>query len=137
VALHPQLEYSLIEFELGGARERLLLATELVKTVMATLGVTHWSTVVEAKGQALETLNLQHPFYDRQVPVVLGEHVTLDAGTGAVHTAPGHGLDDYVVGRKYNLEVENPVGGDGAFCRIRRCSRANRFSMPTRTSSKC
>ena len=115
VALHPQLEYSLIEFELGGVRERLLLATELVKTVMATLGVTHWSTLVEVKGQALEKLSLQHPFYDRQVPVVLGEHVTLDAGTGAVHTAPGHGLDDYVVGRKYNLEVENPVGGDGRF----------------------
>jgi isoleucyl-tRNA synthetase len=115
VALHAQLEYSLIEFDLGAGRERLLLATELVKAVMSTLGVDHWSTLVEAKGQALEHLHLQHPFYDRQVPVVLGEHVTLDAGTGAVHTAPGHGLEDYVVGRRYNLEVENPVGGDGRF----------------------
>ncbi len=60
-------------------------------------------------------LQLQHPFYDRQVPVILGDHVTLDAGTGAVHTAPGHGLDDYIVGRRYNLEVDNPVGGDGRF----------------------
>ena len=58
---------------------------------------------------------LRHPFYDRQVPVVLGEHVTLDAGTGAVHTAPGHGLDDYIVGRRYGLEIDNPVGGDGRF----------------------
>ena len=58
---------------------------------------------------------MQHPFYDRQVPLILGDHVTLDAGTGAVHTAPGHGLDDYVVGRRYHLEVENPVGGDGRF----------------------
>ena len=58
---------------------------------------------------------LKHPFYDREVPVVLGDHVTLDAGTGAVHTAPGHGLEDYIVGRKYNLAIDNPVGGDGRF----------------------
>ena len=58
---------------------------------------------------------MQHPFYDRQSPVILGDHVTLDAGTGAVHTSPGHGLDDYIVGKRYNLEVDNPVGGDGRF----------------------
>jgi isoleucyl-tRNA synthetase len=115
VAVHPQFEYSLIEFDLGAGRERLLLAGELVKSVMATLGVTHWSVRAEIKGSALEKLMLQHPFYDRQVPVILGDHVTLDAGTGAVHTAPGHGLDDYNVGRRYGLEVENPVGGDGRF----------------------
>ncbi|MET0055425.1 MAG: class I tRNA ligase family protein, partial [Candidatus Thiodiazotropha sp. 6PLUC10] len=57
----------------------------------------------------------QHPFYDRQVPVILGEHVTLEAGTGAVHTAPGHGLDDYLVGMRYKLAVDNPVGGNGCF----------------------
>jgi isoleucyl-tRNA synthetase len=91
------------------------LATELVNSVMQTLGVTEWTVIAEAKGASLEKLVLQHPFYDRQVPVILGEHVTLDAGTGAVHTAPGHGLDDYIVGRRYNLEVDNPVGGDGRF----------------------
>ena len=58
---------------------------------------------------------MQHPFYDRQVPIILGDHVTTEAGTGAVHTAPGHGQDDYVVGLKYNLPVDNPVGGDGVF----------------------
>jgi isoleucyl-tRNA synthetase len=115
VAVHPQFEYSLVEFDLGGGRERLLLAAERVKSVMSTLGVTHWSVLAEAKGSALEKLNLQHPFYERQVPVIVGEHVTLDVGTGAVHTAPGHGLDDYDVGRRYGLEVENPVGGDGRF----------------------
>ena len=83
---------------------------------MQTLGVTDVDCRSRpAKGAALEHLLLQHPFYDRQVPVVLGDHVTLDAGTGAVHTAPGHGLDDYIVGRRYNLEIDNPVGGDGRF----------------------
>jgi isoleucyl-tRNA synthetase len=115
VALHPQFEYALIEFDVGDGRERLILAAELVNAVMSTLGVTSWVTLGTAKGEALEYVGLQHPFYDRQVPVILGDHVTLDAGTGAVHTSPGHGLDDYIVGRRYNLEVDNPVGGDGRF----------------------
>jgi isoleucyl-tRNA synthetase len=115
VAVHPQFDYSLVEFNLGNGEERLLLATELVKAVMHTLAVANWTVIAETKGAALEHLVLRHPFYDRQVPVILGDHVTLDAGTGAVHTAPGHGLDDYIVGRRYNLEIENPVGGDGRF----------------------
>jgi len=115
VALHPQFEYALIEFDAGDGRERLILAAELVNAVMSTLGVTSWVTLGTAKGEALEHVGLQHPFYDRQVPVILGDHVTLDAGTGAVHTSPGHGLDDYIVGRRYNLEIDNPVGGDGRF----------------------
>jgi isoleucyl-tRNA synthetase len=115
VAVHPQFSYSLVEFELGGRRERLLLADELVAAVMQALGVTTWVAIAQAKGEALEHLSLQHPFYDRQVPVILGDHVTLDAGTGAVHTSPGHGLEDYVVGLRYNLEIDNPVGGDGRF----------------------
>jgi isoleucyl-tRNA synthetase len=115
VALHPQFDYALVEFELGAGRERLLLAGELDNAVMSRLGITSWLTLGSAKGEVLEHLVLQHPFYDRQVPVILGEHVTLDAGTGAVHTSPGHGLDDYIVGRRYNLEIDNPVGGDGRF----------------------
>ncbi len=115
VALHPEFDYTLIDFDLGGVPERLLLATELVEKVAAVLGVGTFKRLASIKGSELDKLMLTHPFYDRQVPVVLGEHVTLDAGTGAVHTAPGHGLDDYVVGRKYGLEVDNPVGGDGRF----------------------
>jgi isoleucyl-tRNA synthetase len=115
VAVHPQFDYALIEFDFGDGRERLLVANELVKSLMHTLGVTVWAVLAEVKGAALEHLQLQHPFYDRQVPVILGDYVTLDAGTGAVHTAPGHGLEDYIVGRRYGLEVENPVGGDGRF----------------------
>jgi isoleucyl-tRNA synthetase len=115
VAVHPQFAYSLVEFDLGEGRERLLLADELVTSVMSALGVTTWVVIAQAMGEALEQLVLQHPFYERQVPVILGDHVTLDAGTGAVHTSPGHGLDDYIVGLRYNLEIDNPVGGDGRF----------------------
>jgi len=115
VAVHPQIDYALVEFDLGGGRERLIVASERVEPLMQTLGVGVWTTIAEAKGEALEHLRLRHPFYDRVVPVILGDHVTLDAGTGAVHTAPGHGLDDYVVGQRYGLAVENPVGSDGRF----------------------
>jgi isoleucyl-tRNA synthetase len=115
VAVHPQFDYALVEFDLGGGAERLILASELVDSVMKSLGIVYWVQIATVKGAALENVLLQHPFYDRQVPVVLVEHVTLDAGTGAVHTAPGHGLDDYIVGRRYGLEIENPVGGDGRF----------------------
>ena len=115
VAVHPQIDYALVEFDLGDGRERLLVANERVEPLMLTLGVGAWTTLAEVKGQTLEHLQLHHPFYDRVVPVILGDHVTLDAGTGAVHTAPGHGLDDYIVGRRYDLPIENPVGGDGRF----------------------
>ena len=115
VAVHPQFDYSLVEFDLGGGYERLVVASERVDAVMKTLGVADWTLISAANGAALELLLLQHPLYERQVPVILGDHVTLDTGTGAVHTAPGHGLDDYVVGRRYGLEVDNPVGGDGRF----------------------
>jgi isoleucyl-tRNA synthetase len=115
VAVHPQFDYALLEFDLGPGIERLLIAKERVNIVMETLGIATWVELGSVKGAALEHLRLRHPFYDREVPVVLGDHVTLDSGTGAVHTAPGHGLDDYNVGRRYGLEIENPVGGDGRF----------------------
>jgi isoleucyl-tRNA synthetase len=115
VAVHPQFDYSLIEFDVGAGPERMVLASELVGAVTKSVGIENWSLIAMVKGAALEQLRLHHPFYDREVPVILGDHVNLDAGTGAVHTAPGHGLDDYNVGRRYGLEVDNPVGGDGRF----------------------
>src|SRR5690606_29532479 len=71
--------------------------------------------LLQFKGQVLENLALQHPFYDKQVPVLLGDHVTVDAGTGCVHTAPDHGMDDFVVGRKYGLGTLNYVDGNGNY----------------------
>ena len=67
------------------------------------------------KAASLSYLRFNHPFYDFDVPVILGEHVTVDSGTGVVHTAPGHGQDDFVVGQKYGLEVANPVGDNGVY----------------------
>src|SRR5580704_2682408 len=72
-------------------------------------------TLAEFDGAALEMLILQHPFLPRGVPVFLGEHVTLEAGTGAVHTAPAHGQEDFAVAQRYGLAVVNPVGDDGRF----------------------
>ncbi len=73
------------------------------------------TVLAHATGAQLEGLQLQHPFLERVLPVIVGEHVTLDAGTGCVHTAPGHGMEDFQVGQKYGLPVDNPVAGDGRF----------------------
>jgi isoleucyl-tRNA synthetase len=111
VSLHPALEYALV-LQDGRA---LVLARELVEAVCERIGWSEVSIVGTAAGAELEGQLLQHPFYERQVPVILGEHVTTEAGTGAVHTAPGHGHDDYIVGQKYGLEVYNPVGSNGVY----------------------
>ena len=111
VALNPELEYLVIQ----GRGERLLVAEGLAEEAARRWGLDDYRRLGACRGQALEGLKLQHPFYDRQVPIILGDHVTLDAGTGAVHTAPGHGLEDYIVGQAYGLEVDNPVLGDGRF----------------------
>ncbi|MGD8205592.1 isoleucine--tRNA ligase [Pantoea sp. FN0305] len=111
ISLHPEFEYQLVQIE-GRA---LILAKDLVESVMQRAGVSEWAVLGNATGAALELMRFQHPFLAFDVPVVLGEHVTLDAGTGAVHTAPGHGPDDYVIGQKYNLETANPVGPDGRY----------------------
>ncbi|MDH2067992.1 isoleucine--tRNA ligase [Pantoea sp. GD03673] len=111
ISLHPEFEYQLIQIE-GRA---LILAKELVGSVMKRAGVSEWQVLGECKGAALELQKFQHPFLALESLVVLGEHVTLEAGTGAVHTAPGHGPDDYVIGQKYGIETANPVGPDGSY----------------------
>jgi isoleucyl-tRNA synthetase len=115
VALHPELEYVLIQCHGHHGPERLLIAEPLAKGVMGRYGIDSYRVVANGRGRDLEGVKLRHPFYAREVPIILGEHVTTEAGTGAVHTAPGHGVDDYVVGRRYDLPVFNPVGDDGKF----------------------
>lgn len=112
VALHAELTYLLIEAD---GKERLLIAKPLLETVLKRYEVNEHKVVASVEGMTLEKLLLQHPFYDRHVPVVLGEHVTVEAGTGAVHTAPAHGVDDFAVGKKYQLTLDNPVGDDGCY----------------------
>ena len=115
VALRDQFRYVLVEAQRDDERSRLILAAELLDSCLQRFGMTRVAVLAEAAGRALEGMKLQHPFQDRQVPVILGEHVTLDAGTGAVHTAPGHGHEDFAVGQRYGLPVLNPVGNDGRF----------------------
>lgn len=110
VCLHPELDYVVVQCD----NERLVLAEALYEKALERYQLSG-EVIARCKGAMLEGLQLQHPFYDRKVPVILGDHVTTDAGTGAVHTAPGHGQDDYIVGLKYKLEVDNPVGGNGVF----------------------
>ena len=111
VTLHAQLDYVLIE----GRGRALLLAEELARSCVERYGLEELRVLGRCKGAALENQLLQHPFLERQVPVILGDHVTTEAGTGAVHTAPAHGQDDFVVGQQYGLEVYNPVGGNGVY----------------------
>lgn len=111
VALNAEVTYQLVQM----GDENLILAAELVESVMKRAGATEWKVLGQCQGEALELLHFKHPLFDFTVPIVLGSHVTLDAGTGAVHTAPGHGPDDYSVGLKYKLEVANPVGPNGCF----------------------
>jgi isoleucyl-tRNA synthetase len=111
ITVHPELDYALVD---AGAHGRLVLAGGLVTAVAARLGVAA-RVLATVKGEALKGLLAQHPFAERQVPVILGDHVTLETGTGLVHTAPAHGLEDYAVGQAFGLPVDNPVGADGKF----------------------
>ncbi|MHB8428406.1 MAG: isoleucine--tRNA ligase [Acidiferrobacterales bacterium] len=115
VALNPDIEYALVQCASEHSPERLLLAEALMKDAMLRYGMDGYRVIATCRGADLEGLRLRHPFYDREVPVILGNHVTTDSGTGAVHTAPGHGQDDFIVGTRYGLPVDNPVGGDGRF----------------------
>jgi isoleucyl-tRNA synthetase len=110
VAVHPDFTYALVESE----GVYYILAKELVAVNWDRMKKPY-AVKAEISGKSLAGLRLRHPFLDYTVPVITGMHVTLDTGTGAVHTAPGHGQEDYVVGQQNGLEVFNPVGPDGRF----------------------
>ena len=115
VALRAEFGYVLAEARQRGEPRRLILAAELLEQCLKRYGMSAALVLAQFEGRALEGLKLAHPLQNRQVPVILAEHVTLDAGTGAVHTAPGHGQEDFAVGQRYGLPVTNPVGNDGRF----------------------
>ncbi|UCB46599.1 MAG: isoleucine--tRNA ligase [Spirochaetota bacterium] len=110
-ALHPEYEYTLLES--GG--ERYLVATQLLKEFQENTGVTVEKTLKQYKGSDLEGVVLRHPFIDRDSTIVFADYVTLDTGTGIVHTAPGHGMEDYETSLKYNLEIVSPLDDYGKF----------------------
>ena len=115
VTVHPEFTYQVLLVEGSRRREVLVLVEELAEAALARFGMTAVEELARVPGSALEGLKLQHPFLERHVPVIVGDHVTTETGTGAVHTAPGHGQDDYQVGLRYDLEVENPVDDAGHF----------------------
>ncbi|WP_199609396.1 isoleucine--tRNA ligase [Flocculibacter collagenilyticus] len=115
VTLSEKLEYALVQVETEQGKERLIIASELVNDVMARCNIDKFHALGHCRGKELEMLMLAHPFYAIDVPFILGDHVTTDAGTGCVHTAGGHGQDDFVVSKKYDLEIYNPVGANGVF----------------------
>ena len=114
VAVNAELDYVLLAVVSEQGPEQLLLAQALYQQALTRYNL-EGRVIGRCSGQDLEGLQLDHPFNDRQVPVIVGEHVTTDAGTGAVHTAPGHGQEDYTVGLRYGLEVVNPVDSRGRF----------------------
>jgi len=111
VTLHEDFNYLLIKTEKGA----LVLEESLHEAALARYELENQEVLGTCKGSDLEGLMLKHPFYERELPIILGEHVTAEGGTGAVHTAAAHGTDDYIVAKKYNLEVINPLGNDGHF----------------------
>jgi isoleucyl-tRNA synthetase len=115
LALNPEATYQLIQMGEGNQKECLLLAADRVVTLMQRWQISHWQRLGSATGAALVGLQFHHPFDSFEVPTVLGEHVTTDSGTGIVHTAPGHGPEDFIVGQRAGLEIANPVGDDGCY----------------------
>jgi isoleucyl-tRNA synthetase len=112
VALHPQFDYVAVDI---GADSVIIVAEALLSQSLEKFGVKEHRVIEKFKGNKLEGLKARHPFIDRDSQVILGEHVTLEAGTGVVHTAPGHGQEDYEVGMRYGLDVYAPVDHKARF----------------------
>jgi len=115
VALGPDLDYELVEAEINGVVERLVLASGLAESALQRYRAGSVRPLTSFKGAVLQGLRLAHPFDPRTVPVILTDYVTLEAGTGAVHTAPGHGHDDFTAGVENDLPLDNPVDGRGVY----------------------
>ena len=116
ISMHPRFDYTFFTYK----NDVYVIAQGLLASFLE--GV-NWeekdiNVIGSVKGADLELLNTNHPLYNRKSPIILGEHVTLDAGTGAVHTAPGHGLEDYEVGCRYNIEVFSPLDSKGVWTEI-------------------
>lgn len=116
IALHPDFEYALVEISGGAFKgENFILAKELVARVMEASLIKDYRVIKTFKGKALEGFEARHPFIDRSSKVVPGAYVTMEDGTGCVHTAPGHGQDDYHTGKRHDLPIIMPVDGRGRF----------------------
>nr|MDT0251434.1 isoleucine--tRNA ligase [Endozoicomonas sp.] len=115
VSLGGELDYALVQCQVNDVPARLVLAEALVESAMQRYGIADYTIIARAKGAALENKQVAHPFYDRVLPLILGDHVTIDAGTGNVHTAPDHGVDDFNIGRKYGIGTLNYLDDNGYY----------------------
>ena len=113
ITLSPVFEYCLLKN--SDMNEYYIVAKELAESMAKTIGLKNYSIEMSINSADLENLNCKHPFLDRNSLILLGNHVTLEQGTGCVHTAPGHGMDDYIIGMKYNLPILVPVDAEGKF----------------------
>jgi isoleucyl-tRNA synthetase len=113
VSINANLDYALVRCDLGQGSEYIVIAADMVEGVMARYQCEDFQAVATTSGENLENFKLEHPFIDKHVPLILGDHVTTDAGTGAVHTAPDHGVDDFVVGKQYGIGTLNLVDENG------------------------
>jgi len=112
IALHPDFKYVAVETEKYGV---LMLADGLLEAFVDKVGIEKYDILTEIDGGKLEGLKARHPLYDRESVIILADYVTLDVGTGCVHTAPGHGQEDYESGLKYHLDIYSPVDDKGRF----------------------
>lgn len=115
VALHPEVEYLVLQGRQDSRKLAVVVAAELADELGKRYQLTDISRSRTQPGAAMDRLQLQHPFYQRQSLVILGDHVTTEQGTGAVHTAPGHGQEDFAVGQAYDLGILSPVAANGVF----------------------
>lgn len=115
ISLHPDLLYALVDMTIDGKTKRIILASDLLEACAQRYKASDVEKIAECEGRALENVQVNHPLNDLQVPLILGQHVTTESGTGCVHTAPAHGVDDFNVGKQYDIEVYNPVGPNGVF----------------------
>jgi len=116
VTIGEDIEYTLVECQFLQSKEMIVVAKARLEAILAEAqDLSQHKIIATCFGKALENILIQHPFYSREVPILLGEHVTTDAGTGLVHTAPAHGVEDYQVCCKYHIKPINPVGGNGCY----------------------
>ncbi|WP_100550728.1 isoleucine--tRNA ligase [Caedibacter taeniospiralis] len=112
IAVHNEISYAVVNFHKD---QYIIVATELVEALMKRANIDEYHILASVSGDELTQLQVHHPFYNRIVPVLHGDHVTVDSGTGLVHTAPAHGVEDFALGKLHALPIDNPVNNQGCY----------------------
>ena len=115
LSVNPNLDYSLLEVKKDNSMQCLIICKDLIDSVLERCSISDFTILSTKPGSILESAEAKHPYFDRKSTVILGDHVTTEMGTGIVHTAPAHGLEDFHASNKYKLEILNHVGSDGRF----------------------